>query len=191
MHSALKYQGQRLYELARRGESVERPARRIVIHHIERRGLDNHRLEFEVRCSKGTYIRSLAADIAARLGTLGYLAGLRRLSVDPFDAYPMQTLETLAGMREQGTAALDGLLLGADVAFADLASVHLNAAATQMLLLGQAVAAGIGTGQGGASLRAYGEGGCFLGLVEGREDGQVQPVRLFVNVAGTDTPDIP
>ncbi|HEY8538756.1 MAG TPA: tRNA pseudouridine(55) synthase TruB, partial [Steroidobacteraceae bacterium] len=73
MHSALKRDGQRLYELARRGESVERPSRRITIKAISLLDLGTDRLDFDVSCSKGTYIRSLAADIAQRLGTLGYV----------------------------------------------------------------------------------------------------------------------
>ncbi len=180
MHSALKHQGQRLYELARRGESVERAPRRIVIHRIERRQLQGERLEFDVRCSKGTYIRSLAADIAGRLGTLGFLTGLRRLSVDPFDAYPMHTLEQLDATRLQGATVLDAMLLGSDVVFADLHAVQLSAQATQLLLLGQAVAPGVVTDPPRSTLRAYGPQGRFLGLVEGCPDGRVQPVRLFV-----------
>lgn len=184
MHSALKYQGQRLYELARRGESVERPPRQIVIHRIQRIALRPERLEFEVRCSKGTYIRSLAADIAQRLGTLGYLAGLRRLSVDPFEGRPMHTLEQLAttlGDRPPGAGLLDSLLLGADVAFMDLGRIQVGPEAERALLLGQT--AGALTPAPGESLRAYGPNDRFLGLVEGQPDGRVRPVRLFVDVA--------
>lgn len=179
MHSALKHQGKRLYELARRGESVERPARRITIYRIERRAFAGSELELEVRCSKGTYIRSLAADIAHRLGTLGYLTGLRRLSVDPFEAFPMYTFQALDAARAQGLEPLDSLLIGADTAFADLDTVELDPQGTQMLLLGQAVSAGIGPSLIGAQLRAYGPGGRFLGLVEGQQAGRVQPIRLF------------
>src|SRR5690606_35941213 len=63
MHSALKFEGKRLYELARRGESVERAARTIVIHSLRCVELAPAELEFDVYCSKGTYIRTLAADI--------------------------------------------------------------------------------------------------------------------------------
>lgn len=184
MHSALKYQGQRLYELARRGESVERPPRQIVIHRIARIALQPERLEFEVRCSKGTYIRSLAADIAQRLGTLGYLASLRRLSVDIFDGYPMHTLEQMTAIQGNGpSGALDSLLLGEDVAFMDLGRVQLGPEAERALLLGQTASALIPVP--GESLRAYGANNRFLGLVEGQPDGRVRPVRLFVGVAGS------
>jgi tRNA pseudouridine55 synthase len=180
MHSALKHQGERLYELARRGESIERESRRIVIERIARQHFADNRLAFEVRCSKGTYIRSLAADIAAKLGTLGYVAELRRLAVDPFDGLPMHTLSQLEQLASAGTQSLDALLLSADTAFADLADTHLNVASVQALLQGQTVAALTPAPAG--LLRAYAEGGRFLGLVEGQSDGRVRPTRLFVGL---------
>ena len=109
MHSALKFEGKRLYELARRGQSVERPARAIVVHRLQRVSLGTDCLEFDVHCSKGTYIRTLAADIAIALGTLGYVRDLRRLSIDPFTHLPMHTLEeipgALTGAQERTAAA--------------------------------------------------------------------------------------
>lgn len=181
MHSALKHQGERLYELARRGESVERASRRIVIEHIERVSYVQQRLVFEVRCSKGTYIRSLAADVAAKLGTLGYVAGLRRLAVDPFEGRPMHTLADIERLQAEETmAGLDALLLPADVVFADLADAYLAASSERALLQGQIVNALTPAPLG--QLRAYAVGGRFLGLVEGQADGRVKPARLFVGL---------
>jgi len=184
MHSALKRDGQRLYELARRGESVDRPPRRITISAIARIDLSADRLEFDVSCSKGTYIRSLAADVAAKLGTLGYVAALRRTGVEPFATLPMHALADLTDRREQGgREALDALLLPSDVAFNDLEPTRLGDVSEQALLKGQAVEA-----QGAAPerfMRAYGANGRFLGLVQGQPDGRIRPVRLFVDV-GTD-----
>jgi tRNA pseudouridine55 synthase len=177
MHSALKFEGRRLYELARRGESVEREPRRIAIHRMARVRLERDQLEFDVYCSKGTYIRTLAADIADRLGTLGYVLGLRRLSVDPFGDRPMYTLEQLA---EQPPSARDALLLPPDQAFLDLPQVELGAAAVESLLQGRTVAAAHPTAVG--ELRAYDGRGLFLGIVQGAGDGRVRPVRLFVDV---------
>jgi tRNA pseudouridine55 synthase len=179
MHSALKFEGKRLYELARRGESVARPPRDIVIHGIHRVRLEPDRLEFEVSCSKGTYIRTLAADIATRLGTLGYLKALRRVSIDPFGERPMHAFDELAHLDQN---ALDGKLLTADVAFADLPQVSLNSSAARALLLGQAVRPERVVEPG--DLRAYGADGRFLGLVEGLEDGRIRPIRLFAGNAG-------
>lgn len=180
MHSALKFEGKRLYELARKGESVERPPRDIVIHKIARvsteEGLATNQLEFDVYCSKGTYIRTLAADVAVKMGTLGYVKGLRRLSVDPFDQ-PMFTLEALSG---ESSEQLSGHLLAVDTAFADLPRVDLDGVAEQSLLLGRTV-----SGQTPApmsELRLYGSAGRFLGLGEGQPGGRVKPARLFVSV---------
>jgi tRNA pseudouridine55 synthase len=180
MHSALKHQGKRLYELARRGESIERASRRITIHAIRTLELKPDRLEFEVRCSKGTYIRSLAADIAGRLGTLGYLVGLRRTSIDPFDGRPMHSFEALERLRRESLTALDQMLLPTDIAFGDLTSVKLSDRATEMLLLGQAVAMETRL-DSGTTVRLYDPTGRFLGLGQGRPDGRLQPVRLFVS----------
>ena len=180
MHSALKHQGERLYEMARRGESIEREARRIEIHHIARSRLEGAQLDVTVRCSKGTYIRSLAADIAQRLGTLGYVAALRRTTVDPFDAYPMHTLQSLEQrLAGQSPAVLDELLLSADLAFLDLARVELDPAAERALLLGQSVFPA--TSAPAQALRGYARDGRFLGLLQGDQDGRVRPVRLFVS----------
>jgi tRNA pseudouridine55 synthase len=178
MHSALKFEGKRLYELARRGESVEREARRIVIHRIARVRLEGAELEFDVYCSKGTYIRTLAADIAARLGTLGYVRGLRRLSLDPFDDLPMYTLEQLSALQP---AARDAVLLPPDRAFLDLPRVELAAQAVAGLLQGRTVAPLQSAGPGES--RAYDGQGRFLGMVQAAPDGRVRPVRLFVDVA--------
>jgi tRNA pseudouridine55 synthase len=177
MHSALKFEGKRLYELARRGETVEREARRIVIHRIARIRFGGEELEFDVYCSKGTYIRTLAADIAARLGTLGYVRELRRLSLDPFDGLPMYTMEQLAALQPP---ARDAVLLQPDQAFLDLPQVELATQAVEGLLQGRTVAALQPAGPG--ELRAYDGEGRFLGMVQGAPDGRVRPVRLFVDV---------
>jgi tRNA pseudouridine55 synthase len=177
MHSALKFAGKRLYELARRGESVEREPRKIVIHRIARVRWEGDELEFDVYCSKGTYIRTLAADIATRLGTIGYVRGLRRLSLDPFDDLPMYTLEQLTAL---SPAARDALLLQPDRAFLDLPQVDLADDAVEGLLQGRTVAARQRAAPG--ELRAYDERGRFLGMVQGAPDGRVRPVRLFVDV---------
>jgi tRNA pseudouridine55 synthase len=181
MHSALKFEGKRLYELARKGESVERPPRDIVIHRIARvsteEGLAGNQLEFDVYCSKGTYVRTLAADIAIKLGTLGYVKGLRRLSVDPFGDLSMFTLDTLSAEQpEQLTARL----LPVDTAFADLPRVDVDAAAEQDLLLGRTVSARVEAPAG--EVRLYGVAERFLGLGEGQPGGRVKPARLFVAI---------
>jgi len=178
MHSALKHEGRRLYELARRGESVDRPPRTILVHRIQRIDFAPDTLEFDVYCSKGTYIRTLAADIAQALGTVGYVQGLRRLSLDPFDGRQMYTLAELEAMTEQER---DAVLLGADSAFQDLPRVDLDRSDEHQLLQGQALL--VPGAPLGEEVRAYGPGERFLGLVAGQQGGRIRPGRLFVSTA--------
>ncbi len=95
MYSALKHEGKPLYEYARAGIVIERPARPVTIHYLELRDWQSPDLTFDVHCSKGTYIRTLAEDIAAALDCCAHLVALRRTLVEPFDEYPMLTLEQL------------------------------------------------------------------------------------------------
>lgn len=98
IYSALKVDGERAYALARAGETVELKSRRITIHRIDFLGIDGSEARFSVLCSKGTYVRALARDIARSLGTVGYVAVLRRTKAGPFDletAIPLDKLELL------------------------------------------------------------------------------------------------
>ena len=95
MYSALKYKGKRLYDLARRGIEVARPARSIRIFSMELRRCEWPELEFDVTCSKGAYVRTLVEDVAKALGTLGYVSALRRKFVEPFEESQMVTLPAL------------------------------------------------------------------------------------------------
>ncbi|EQD57062.1 tRNA pseudouridine synthase B, partial [mine drainage metagenome] len=103
MYSALKRAGRPLYELARAGVVVEREARPIEIFELRLLGQNGASLELETHCSKGTYVRVLAEDIARALGTCGHVTALRRLSVEPFEREPMQTLESIGLACENGT----------------------------------------------------------------------------------------
>ncbi len=99
MHSALHYQGERLYKLARRGETVDLPPRPVTIYRLEVEEVDLPRVTITVRCSQGTYIRTLAADLGAVLGCGAHLTALRRLEVGPFkveDALSLAALEEAA-----------------------------------------------------------------------------------------------
>ena len=85
MYSAIKQEGQPLYKLARAGITVDRPPRRVQIHEIRLLDWQDSRLELEVACSKGTYIRSLAHDLGEVLGCGAHVAALRRLGTGGFD----------------------------------------------------------------------------------------------------------
>jgi tRNA pseudouridine55 synthase len=95
MYSALHYQGQRLYKLARRGEKVDLAPRRVTIYCLEVEGIDLPRVTISVKCSQGTYIRTLAADLGVALGCGAHLTALRRLEVGPFRVAEALTLEAL------------------------------------------------------------------------------------------------
>jgi tRNA pseudouridine55 synthase len=112
MVSAVKVGGERLYAKARRGESVERAARPIVVHALELVDFaagERPQATVAVTCSGGTYVRSLAADLGRTLGTLAHLAGLRRTAAGRFDerdAHTLPELEALAGSRPAGPEAV-------------------------------------------------------------------------------------
>ncbi|RLZ07004.1 tRNA pseudouridine(55) synthase TruB [Faecalibacter macacae] len=85
MHSAIKVDGKRLYELAREGQEIERKARKVTIEEFKITRIDLPFVDFEVKCSKGTYIRSLAFDFGKALNSGGYLTALRRTKIGEFD----------------------------------------------------------------------------------------------------------
>jgi tRNA pseudouridine55 synthase len=95
MYSALRHRGKRMYELAREGIEVERQPRTVSISRLELTGRGSDWLELDVTCSAGTYIRSLAADIAAELKTVGHLAALTRMETDGWDLGAAKKLEDL------------------------------------------------------------------------------------------------
>jgi tRNA pseudouridine55 synthase len=182
MYSALKRDGRPLYELARRGEEVERAPRDIRIDRIELVACEAGTLEFEVVCSKGTYIRVLGEEIASRLGTVGHLTALRRLWVEPFEAEPMVTLGTLEKWSEEGgwvTGPPPGVL-PVDRAFPALPRLDLDAAGSLHLRQGRVLDCAATPLAATGLLRAYDGSGTFLGLVEADEERQVRVRRLFV-----------
>lgn len=98
MHSAIKIGGKRLYELARKGETIERKTRSVTISEFELTKVDLPTISFRVVCSKGTYIRSLANDFGETLGVGGHLSNLRRTRIGEFSvekAYNLEELVTL------------------------------------------------------------------------------------------------
>lgn len=125
MYSAVKVQGKKLYELAREGKTIERQPREITIHSLQvLKDLDDHRILFEVSCSKGTYIRTLCADIGERLGCGGHMSFLLRISAGKFDISASHTLEEVETHAQQGI--LQELLLSPDQAFLEKEAVFLE-----------------------------------------------------------------
>ena len=121
MYSAVKINGQPLYKAARQGLTVERKARPIEIYSIDYQGSPAPgEYTLTVRCSKGTYIRTLLEDIAAGMGQLGTMSALRRTRAGLFTEDDAHTLEEILGAREEGPAALEGLLLPVERVFEPL-----------------------------------------------------------------------
>jgi tRNA pseudouridine55 synthase len=137
MHSALKKDGKALYEYAREGETVEREARNVVIHALDLLDMqlqgDAPFLRLRVRCSKGTYIRTLGEDIAEALGCGGHLSALRRVVTGPFVASQCVTLQDLEAMDE---AKRLGALLPVAVLLPGYTEVNLDSDNTGRFLNG-------------------------------------------------------
>jgi tRNA pseudouridine55 synthase len=177
MYSALKKDGKRLYELARKGETVDREPRPIRIDAIELLEAAGSRLVFRVRCSKGTYVRSLVEDIARAAGTVAHTARLHRETVADFRADEMVELSAVEECAAQGPLSLRERLLPPDRALAGLPEVCLDSASAVRFRGGQPVRAAGPEREGLA--RVYGEEQDFLGVGELREDGRVAPRRVF------------
>ena len=158
MYSALKVDGKKLYELARKGREVERQPRPITIHELELgEQLSGTDWELRVLCSKGTYIRTLCHDIGAALGCGGAMAALRRTKVAGFTIEQAVTLEQVQAADDPAA-----LLAPVDGCFADLPAVILTGAQAKCVRNGAAFTDRRRPGR----WRAYGPEGEFLALTE-------------------------
>ncbi len=173
MHSALKHEGKALYKYAREGLEIERKARQVKIQHIAIVSLDGSDAVVNVRCSKGTYIRTLAEDIGSALGCDAHLTALHRIETAGYsiqDAVSIDQLETMSPeMRDQH-------LLPVDSAIEILPKVTINMDAAYYFKQGQAIWEPGQIPDG--SLRIYKEDGAFIGLGMRMEDGKIAPKRL-------------
>lgn len=174
MYSALRYQGQRLYELARRGIEVERPARPVTLHEIHLLAIGADSLELAVHCSKGTYIRTLAEDIGTALGCGGHVTLLRRTGVGDLTLTQACTESALAALSED--ERLTGLL-APDAIVKHIPAIHLSDEAGFCVSRGQTVPATGASAVG--TVRLYVRQTRFLGMGEVRSDGYVAPRRLL------------
>jgi tRNA pseudouridine55 synthase len=203
MYSALKHQGQPLYAIARAGGDVARAPRAVVIHALDLVEWDNPRLTFSVSCSKGTYVRTLAEQIAERLGTVAHLIALRRTAVGPFT---LGSSVTLAALEATESPQRLQYLRPVDTLVESLPAVMLCTSDALALLQGRALqpcpAASAAMPAGGdppVLVRLYGPSRlpglrgaagsdrAFLGVgaVESGPDGaaRVRPMRLIAHAA--------
>jgi tRNA pseudouridine55 synthase len=176
MHSALKHMGKPLYEYIRNGETIERELRTVVIHELELLQLQETQLEIHVRCSKGTYVRTLAEDIAKILGCGGHLIGLRRTSTAKFDLAQAYTIAQLEAMSAEQR---DACLLPLDCMVADFPSLELDPVQVARMAQGQRLGMDLDLPDGKVRLYSAGE---FVGLadLQGR---RLSPSRLLSAVA--------
>lgn len=162
MFSALKHEGKPLYEYARQGIVIERKARDICIYQIDLTEFNFPKAVIDVRCSKGTYIRTLSEDIAKKINTFAHLTGLRRTETAGFNITQTHTLEKLAELTE---TERDHLLLPCDVLVQHLPQIELDDAQAQKLRFGQ-TAPFSGSLKSNTPIRAYDKQGYFIGLIE-------------------------
>lgn len=145
MVSAVKIGGRRLYEMARAGEVIDRPARAVTIYSLRLREIVpsgepltiGARVVFDVECSKGTYVRTLCHDIGEALGCGAHMSGLVRTRVGPFRLADALTLEELDGLKEEGT--LDAAFSPPELALVDLARVDVSPEDGRRLQYGQTI----------------------------------------------------
>lgn len=178
MHSALKYQGKPLYELARKGIEVERAPRNVHIFDLRLENFAEDTIGLVVHCSKGTYVRTLVEDIGERLGCGAHVIELHRIAVTPYQNVKMHTLAELEQLAEQsGNQRLQTLLLPVESSVQALPAVKLSSAAAFYMRMGQAVLIPHLPTQG--LVRVFAEDGSFMGIGEIMEDGKVTPRRLI------------
>jgi len=172
MHSALKHAGRPLYAYARSGIEVERASRSIVVHALDVVEGQGDTWTVDVRCTKGTYVRTLAETIGAALGCGAHLAALRRTAAGPLDGRDAYTLESLEALDE---GARERLLLSPDVLLADWPSVQLDDADAARFLTGLRRRLDL---PDAPAVRVYGPGNAFLGSASVRA-GELISTRLL------------
>ncbi|HEY4696907.1 MAG TPA: tRNA pseudouridine(55) synthase TruB [Gallionella sp.] len=176
MHSALKHLGKPLYEYIRKGETVERELRNIVIHELVLNAFSGNQMDITVRCSKGTYIRTLAEDIGAALGCGAHLIGLRRTAIAHFDLRDSHTWQQLEAMTE---AERDACIMPLESLIPDMPQLQLDAVQIKRLAQGQRLALDTGLPDGKVRLQGP-QGFIGVGLLQGR---RLAPDRLLSGVA--------
>ena len=170
MYSAIKVSGKKLYELARKGETVERKPRTVNISELSLVGHDGDDFVLSVSCSKGTYIRTLCNDIGERLGCLACMSALRRTNAGPFDVRDAHALSEIAEDPERYIIPVDSL-------FSEHPAIELSAAQTAKLKCGNILNVSAKNG----TYRVYGENGDFLALAN-ISAGKLKTIKSFFEV---------
>lgn len=177
MYSALKHEGKRLYQLAREGQQVARAPRRVEIHALDLLSFDADLLEFEVCCSKGTYVRTLAEDIGEALGCGAHLTALRRTAVDRLTLRQAIDMDRLQRLALEGEEKLEAVLQPVSAALGQFDELQLDAASSRDIGHGKRVKMPPGTAAG--LYRLVSAEGIFLGLGEVGADAELAAKRLM------------
>ena len=189
MHSAIKIGGVKLYELARRGEEIERAARPVEVHGIELVSWQTPVATIDVHSSKGFYVRSLARDLGERLGTVAHLSNLVRLATGPFtldDAWRFDELDQLS--RDDVAEQWSCLALHPDVLLADLPAIVIDGDDCRLWRTGMPIRLGEVTD---GAVKVYAANGTWLGIGRGDTNAGVwRPVKVISGDASAqDQPD--
>ncbi len=178
MYSAVRKDGVRLYDLARRGETVEREERRVTIYRLDFLGFENNTVKIFVECSAGTYIRSLADDLGKALGCGAVLSSLRRTRANGFTIENSVTLEE---MRKMDTDELKSLIIPLDKALEEYEKVTVSdGQAIRFKNGGELSRERIDCSDKTGLYRVYSPAGIFLGMGEIKENSEVLSVRRVV-----------
>ena len=176
MYSAIKVNGQKLYDLARKGREVERQPRPITIHELQLLEFAGNEARLRVRCSKGTYIRTLCKDIGEALGCGGCMAALRRVEAGEYTLEGSIPLRQLLDISEAGED-VEHLLRPVDTMFASHPELHLNEKQARLVKNGNAFSSDCADG----TCRVYAPDGEFLALCRA-ENGSVKTIKSFFEV---------
>ena len=175
MYSAIRIGGKRLYDIARRGGEVERPARPVTIHELRLIGREGEDWLLDVKCSKGTYIRTLCHDIGAALGCGGCMSALRRTEAGAFSVRDAVTIAEVQRLRDAGE--IEGRLLPADSLFSREMACTATEKQAKRIRCGSAYPTELPDGV----YRVYDQNGAFLML--GRaEAGVMKTIKNFFEV---------
>ena len=175
MYSAIKINGKKLYELARRGEIVERSPRKVTISKLELVGEDKCDYILDIHCSKGTYIRTLCSDIGDKLGCGGCMSSLRRVKAGVFSITQAHTMEQIQAAADLG--GLDGIIIPVDTLFTDKPKLTVNEFEEKKLRNGNTIK----TKSADGTYRVYSGSGEFLLLAEVK-DNLLKTIKSFFEV---------
>ena len=177
MFSAIKVNGTRLYKHARKGLTITRKKRNIVVHDISLKNYNGEFIELIIHCSKGTYIRTLVEDIASQLNTYAHVFELRRLSIDLLDCENMVTLKELENAKKNH--ALDKHLLPLDIAIQSLPKICISKKYQSNFSQGQKIKLPLEDTIINKNIRVYDHKNQIVGLGCIESDGFLKPIRIF------------